>query len=197
MFLMAGCNNKDVSPVDADVNNKVAALTNDDTIHHLEGKVVELEKIIEKQQQAIEEHEEKLMRLEEIDSSTNWIDNLYEMTISTDSKLYELETLINQVTSSKTAMINDVAIHGNTINLNITYTNMIVGNNEGPSGFRLEETEEGTVDISVSNDVPVFLLKDPGTLIPASFEELSEYQKFVRLFEKDGEIVYISELYLP
>lgn len=186
MLLMVGCADKDVSPS-----------TTDDTNHNLEAKIIKLEQIIEKQQKVIEEYEKKLTPLDELESLNDTINFLQESSFTLDNKLYMLDTLIKQTTSSKTAMINDATIQGNTIHLNVTYTNMIEGDEEGPSGFRLEETEEGTEVITLSKDVPVFKLIDPGTLVQATLDEIHDFRGFVQLFEKDGETVFISELYLP
>ena len=178
LLLIVGCDNKE------NANN---------TNHNLEAKVRELEQIIEKQQAVLDEHEEKLTNIGQLDMD---VQLLKESNSYIDNKLYMLETLIEHTTSYKTAMLNDATIQENTINLNVTYTNF-VDDEEGPNGFRLEETEEGTKILSLSKDVPVYKLIDPGTFVQATLDEIREFRGFVQLFEKDGKIVFISEIYLP
>lgn len=180
---MTGCK----SEVDESVTN---------SNRQLENKIVKLEKIIEKQQVSLEEHEEKLSETKDLDMPNDKIISLEESVTYLTNKIYILETLIQHTTSFKTAMLNSADIKGNTLKLNITYTNKVI-DEEAPNGFRMVETEDGTKDVSISEGVPIFLLENPGTSIVATWEDIIEFRGFLQLFEKDGKIVFISESYLP
>lgn len=179
MFLMVGCTNKE----------DVSVAKSEDTISELENKIVKLEQIIE-------EHEEEITRIQESDTLSDKISIIDESNSYLSSQLYVLNNVIQHTTSNKTAMLNSAEINGDTLNLNITYTNMI-NDEDAPNGFRLVETEEGTEVLSISKDVPVFLLENPRTSFVATWEQVVAHRGFLRLFEKDGEVVLISESYLP
>jgi hypothetical protein len=184
MLAMVGCDNKAVS------------LTNtNDTKNDFEEKMVELEQTIKKQQAIIDEHEEKLTNLIELNSDTQ-LSILEESNFYINNKLYVLETLIDQITTYKTAMLTNAEINGETLKITITYTDIVSGDGE-PNGFRLVETGEGTKVLTLTKDVPIFLLKNPGESYEAPWNEVVGYQGFLQLFEKEGKIVFISETYLP
>lgn len=184
ILLMAGCNDKE----------KIS--NSNDTNRSLENKLLELEQIIGKQQVSIEEHEEQLSRMKELIAFGDNISNLEVSDSYLSNKLYVLENLIQHTTSYKTAMLNSAEIKGNTLNLNITYTNKVI-DEEAPNGFIMVETGEGTKVLSISEEVPVFLLENPGKSILATWEDIVEYRGFLQLYEKEGKVVFISESYLP
>ncbi|AWE07590.1 hypothetical protein DCE79_09445 [Lysinibacillus sp. 2017] len=184
IFLMAGCKGNEEASVPNESNGQ------------LENKIVELEQIIEKQQLSIEKHEEKLSEMNDSDIPNDRNINLEESISYLTNKIYVLETLIQHTTSYKTAMLNSAEIKGDTLNLNITYTNKVM-DEEAPNGFRMVETGDGTKVVTISEGVPVFLLENPSTSVLATWEDIVEFRGFVQLFEKDGKIVLISESYLP
>lgn len=115
-----------------------------------------------------------------------------------DESSEEALTIDISTLSSRTARLNHVTINGDKLNLEITYTEKIPDPNT-PNGFRLEESKEGTI-ISVGKDVPIYLLKDPHFLIPMDWEGLiinSAILGLLHIYEKDGEVFFISEIYLP
>lgn len=184
ILLMAGCNDKEKISNSNDINRS------------LENKLLELEQIIGKQQVSIAEHEEQLSRMNELIAFSDNISNLEESDSYLSNKLYVLENLIQHTTSYKTAMLNSAEIKEDTLNLNITYTNKVI-DEEAPNGFIMVETGEGTKVLSISEEVPVFLLENPGKSILATWEDIVEYRGFLQLYEKDGKVVFISESYLP
>jgi len=112
------------------------------------------------------------------------------------NNLYSLNQLVNLTLDSKTAILNHAEVQGDTLNLNITFADKI-GDQDEPNGFRLEETEEGTMTLSVSKNVPIYLLKDASSLVEVDWEKVVTHRGFLQLYEKDGEVVFISEIYLP
>lgn len=186
VFLIVGCTNKE----------EVSVSISEDVNNDLKNEIVKLAQIIEKQKASIEEHEEKLTRITELDTLRDTISGLEESTTYLLDRVYLLENVIQHTTSYKTAMLNSTEIKGDTLNLNITYTNKI-NDEDAPNGFRLVKTEEGTSVLSIAKDVPVFLLETPGKSFQATWEQIVEYRGFLQLFEKSGEVVFISEVYLP
>lgn len=176
MLLMFGCDNKEGASesISGDTNSK------------LESNIEELEQIIEEQQASIDELNTLNEKVSILDESNTYINN----------KLYVLETLIQHITSYKTAMVNSAEIKGDKLNINITYTDLI-DDDDAPNGFRMVETGEGTKVLNISKDVPIFLLEDPSKSIEATWEQIVAFKGFIKLFEEDGKVIFISEVYLP
>ncbi len=180
LFLIVGCTHNDaVSEYDSS---------------NLEKKILELEQTIKKQKATIKEHEEQIAKVEEMESKVNKLETL---TSHLNNMLFETSEILNYTTTSKTAILNKAEIVGDKLNLNITYTDKIKDEN-GPNGFRLEETGKGTVALGISKGVPVFLLATPSTLTEVEWEQVIDHKGgLLKLFEKNGEVVFIKEMYLP
>ena len=114
MLLMFGCDNKEGASesISGDTNSK------------LESNIEELEQIIEEQQASIDELNTLNEKVSILDESNTYINN----------KLYVLETLIQHITSYKTAMVNSAEIKGDKLNINITYTDLI-DDDDAPNGW--------------------------------------------------------------
>ena len=93
-------------------------------------------------------------------------------------------------------MLNSAEIKEDTLNLNITYTNKVI-DEEAPNGYRLENTGEEISVLRISKDVPVFILENPKKSIEATWDQLVNHRGFFQIFERNGEVVFISESYLP
>lgn len=172
LLLIVGCTNKDVASIDYENN-----------ISKLESEILKLNQATEKQQLLNEELEMKMKTLEE--SSTVLENNFYAM-----------NEMIDLTIDSKTAMLNNAEITGDIMNLNITFTEKIRDQN-APNGFRLEETEGGTITLSISRNVPIFLVRNASSIIQVDWEEVVTYRGLLQLYEKNEEVVFISEIYLP
>lgn len=59
------------------------------------------------------------------------------------------------------------------------------------------ETEGGTITLSVSKNVPIYLLKNATSLIPVDWDKVVAHRGLLQLYEKNGEVVFISEIYIP
>ncbi|WP_078380769.1 TolB-like translocation protein [Sutcliffiella halmapala] len=100
--------------------------------------------------------------------------------------------------SSRTARLNHATINGDKLKLEITYTEKVSDPNT-PNGFRLEESEGGTI-INVGKDIPIYLLKDPSFLIQMDWDEIiinGAIMGLLQIYENDGEVFFISEIYIP
>lgn len=172
LLLLVGCTNKNVASKDYD---------ND--ISKLESEILKLNQAMEQQQLLNEELEMKMKTLE--DSSTVLQNNFYAM-----------NELIDLTIDSKTAMLNNAEIKGDILNLNITFTEKII-DQSAPNGFRLEETEGGTITLSISNNVPIFLVKNVSSIIQVDWGKVVTHRGLLRLYKNNGEVVFISEVYLP
>ncbi|QFF97498.1 hypothetical protein PB01_00980 [Psychrobacillus glaciei] len=179
LLLIVGCTNKNV-PSD-DFENDISKLEN---------KIVELNQAVEKQRFLLEEQEKKIM-LNEMKMET-----VEELNTVLHNNFHSMNELINLSIDSKTAMLNSAEIKGNTLNLNITFTEKIM-DQDAPNGFHLEETEGGAITLSISENVPICLVKGGSSLIQVDWEEVVIHRGLLQLYEKDGEVVFISEIYLP
>lgn len=95
-----------------------------------------------------------------------------------------------------TAILNDVKISGEIIELEITFTNK-AEDPDAPNGFRLY-SDNSSVTLPISIDVPIYLLKDPSTLAKVNWEKIGVHQQFMQIFFNErGEVMVIKELYLP
>lgn len=177
LFLLTACSDK---------NADSAAKTDGS---QLEGKMIELE-------QKINDYNEQLTKLQEIESLQSKMDLLENEVSSLNNSLYVTSEIVKYTSASKTAMLNGAEIKGDQLLLDITYTNKIT-DEEAPNGFRLKETGEGTKTLSITKDVPIYILENPHTLTAADWEQIGSHQRLLQLFEKSGEVVFIMEWYLP
>ncbi|MEO4053919.1 hypothetical protein [Solibacillus sp. CAU 1738] len=172
LLMIIGCSGKNV-----DLNNY------ENDISKLESEILELNQAMEKQQFL---NDELKMEMNTLEESYTVLQNNF----------YALNELIDLTIESKTAMLNNAEIKGDILNLNITFTEKVSDKN-APNGFRLEETEEGTKTLNISKNVPVYLLKDPSSIIQVDWEKVVTHRGLLQLYEKNGEVVFISEIYLP
>ncbi|GAA0343920.1 hypothetical protein GCM10008967_37950 [Bacillus carboniphilus] len=175
--------------------NETASIS-DQVISELQNKVEKLEQTIERQQESITAHNNQLNKINEGESLNKNIAIIEESYSYLQNHLFVLETVIQHTTTSKTAVLNSAEIIGDSIHINITYTNKIRDEN-APNNFRLVETGEGTRTISITDDVPILILDGPSKLKEAEWEHVGDHQRFLQLFEKNGEVVCILEWYIP
>ncbi|MEI4771671.1 hypothetical protein WAX74_18790 [Psychrobacillus sp. FJAT-51614] len=179
LLSIVGCTNKNVASEDLEKD-----------IIKLESEVLILSQSIEKQQQLHEEQEKKLMlnesKMETLEDSNTVLHNNF----------HALNELVNLTIDSKTAMLNNAEIDGDKLNLNITYTEKI-DDQDAPNGFHLKETKGGTLTLSISKNVPIYLLKDPSSIIQVEWEKVVTHRGLLQIYEKNGKVVFISEIYLP
>lgn len=180
LLLIVGCTNK---------NDEILEDYEKD-ISKLESTILELNQANEQQQIVNEELEQKI-----IANEMN-IETLKESYTIFHNNFYSLNKLIDHTLDSKTAILNHAEVKGDTLNLNITFANKI-GDQGAPNGFRLEETEGGSITLSVSKNVPIFLLSNASSLIEVDWEKVVTHRGFLQLYEKNGEVVFISEIYIP
>ena len=171
-------------------NNNVASDDYENDISELESRILELDQANEKQQLVNEEQEKRIieneMKLETIQESLNVFHNNF----------YAMNQLIDLTLDSKTAILNHAEVKGDLLNLNITFTEKI-GDQDAPNGFHLVETEGGTKTLCVSKNVPIYLLKNVASLIPVEWDKVVAHRGLLQLYEKNGEVVFISEIYIP
>lgn len=159
-------------------------------ISKLESTILELNQASEKQQLVNKELEQKI-----IANEMN-IETLKESYTIFHNNFYSLNKLIDHTLDSKTAILNHAEVKGDTLNLNITFADKI-GDQDAPNGFSLVETKEGTITLNVSKDVPIFLLSNASSLIEVDWEKVVTHRGLLQLYEKNGEVVFISEIYIP
>lgn len=176
---------------------------NTDQINILEAKITELENKIETQQKTIETQQKTITKLEgkvatkiDLEELKNDIDVLHWDSNANADNIRALQELADSISTSKTALINEVEIIGEYLHLTITYTNF-VSDDYSPNRFHLEETGEGTKTLTISKDVPIFLLENAHYLVPADWEKVVRHRGLLKLYEIDGKVVYISERYIP
>lgn len=179
LLFLVSCTNKEVASEDLEKD-----------ISKLKSEILKLNQSIEIQQQLVEEQEKKNIL---IDSK---MVNLEESSTVLHNNFQAMNELVNLTMESKTAMLNNADINGDMLNLNITYTEKINDNNE-PNGFRLEDTLEGTKTLSISKNIPIYLLKDPSSVIQVDWEKVVTHRGLLQIYEKNGKVVFISEIYIP
>ena len=109
---------------------------------------------------------------------------------------FAMNHLIDLTLDSQTAILNHAEVKGDLLNLNITFADKIE-DQDAPNGFHLVETEGGTITLSVSKNVPIYLLKNAASLIPVDWDKVVAHRGLLQLYEKNGEVVFISEIYIP
>ncbi|QOR68045.1 hypothetical protein IM538_07905 [Cytobacillus suaedae] len=176
--------------------SKEAVTESDGLLDDLQNKVRNLEIRVNQQQTLLEEQGEQLSKVNELEVLSENITRLEESNVNLHDDVYMLNQLIQQTTFSKTAMLNKAEIKDGQLLLDVTYTNKIQ-DDEAPNGFDLVETSEGTKTLNISKDVPIYLLDDPSRLKHVEWEQVVNHRGFLQLFEKDGEVVFIWEMYLP
>ena len=182
-LLVAGCTN--------DENTKSRSDNEDGNT------ISKLEQTIQDQQETIVDHENKLTALDEWEQVMNELSLLKESTYYLQNRLDLQEAVINETTNYKTAILNSFDINGELfVIINITYKNKVI-DADAPNGYRLIESSEGTKEISIKKDVPIWMLENPGESVQVTWEEFAPMSGFLKLYEKDGEVVFISEIYLP
>ena len=182
-LLVAGCTN--------DENTKSRSDNEDGNT------ISKLEQTIQDQQETIVDHEKKLTALDEWEQVMNELSLLKESTYYLQNRLDLQEAVINETTNYKTAILNSFDINGESfVIINITYKNKVI-DADASNGYRLIESSEGTKEISIKKDVPIWMLENPGESVQVTWEEFAPMSGFLKLYEKDGEVVFISEIYLP
>ena len=182
-LLVAGCTN--------DENTKSRSDNEDGNT------ISKLEQTLQDQQETIVDHENKLTALDEWEQVMNELSLLKESTYYLQNRLDLQEAVINETTNYKTAILNSFDINGELfVIINITYKNKVI-DADAPNGYRLIESSEGTKEISIKKDVPIWMLENPGESVQVTWEEFAPMSGFLKLYEKDGEVVFISEIYLP
>jgi septal ring factor EnvC (AmiA/AmiB activator) len=182
---MVGCTNKEV------ISNRTEKEES-----QLETRVKELEQVIAKLETTIKQHEEEFRmesKLEELESA-NLL--LKEQTVSINNDLQVMKELINHTMDSKTAIVENAEINGGKLDLTVKLA-VKVNDEDAPNGFRLEYEDTGNRKISVLKDVPIYLLENASTPVKVSWEEMVNYKGFIQLFNKNGQVVFISEVYIP
>lgn len=179
----------------------VAGCTNDEnTTSHSNNEdgntISKLEQKLQEQQETIVDHENKRTALGEWEQIMNELSMLEESTSILQNRLDLLEAVINETANYKTATLNSFEVKGKSLVINITYMNKII-DEDAPNGYRLIESSEGMKELSINEDVPIWLLENPGETIQVTWEEFAPMSGFLKLYEKDGEVVFISEIYLP
>lgn len=182
-LLVAGCTN--------DENTKSRSDNEDGNT------ISKLEQTLQDHQETIVDHENKLTALDEWEQVMNELSLLKESTYYLQNRLDLQEAVINETTNYKTAILNSFDINGELfVIINITYKNKVIGA-DAPNGYRLIESSEGTKEISIKKDVPIWMLENPGESVQVTWEEFTPMSGFLKIYEKDGEVVFISEIYLP
>lgn len=186
LLLIVGCTNTDVASEEFEKK-----------IGKLESKILDLEETTEKQQATIEKHKEQT-NITESKIEALEVKNaiLKDSTMTIESNYFAINELIKHTMNSRTAILNYAEINGEKLSLTITYSEKIT-DGDAPNGFRLEETGEGTITIGISKDVPIYLLGNASTLIQATWEDVVSRRGMLQLFENNGEVVFISEIYIP
>jgi hypothetical protein len=179
LLFIVGCTNGNVTSED---------LEND--ISKLESEILQLNQFMAKQQKLVEEQEKKIILIE------SKMVNLEESSTVLNNNFLAMNEIVNLTSESKTAMLNNAEINGDILNLNITYTEKINDQND-PNGFHLEETVEGTQILSISKNIPIYLLKDPSSIIEVDWEKVVTHRGLLQIYEKNGKVVFISEIYIP
>lgn len=110
--------------------------------------------------------------------------------------LYVYMELVNHTATFKTALLNDVHMDGKQIILNMTYANKIA-DEDSPNGFYLEKIDEGTKNVTIADEVPIYFLQGASTYYLATWEDVRKHNGFFRLYENDGEVVFIIQSYIP
>jgi hypothetical protein len=178
LFLVS-CTNKNVTSEDLEKD-----------ISKLKSEILKLNQSLEKHQQLVEEQEKKMILIE------SKMVNLEESSTILHNNFQAMNDLVDLNLESKTAMLNSAEINGDLLNLNITYTEKI-NDQKDPNGFHLEETEEGTTNLSISNNVPIYLLKDASSIIKVDWDKVITHRGLLKIYEKNGKVVFISEIYIP
>ncbi|MBD8033493.1 hypothetical protein [Solibacillus merdavium] len=181
-LLVAGCTNDE---------NTTSRSDNEDA-----NTISKLEQTLQDQQETIVDHENKLTALGEWEQVMNELSLLKESSYYLQNRLDLQEAVINETTNYKTAILNSFDINEESFDINITYKNKVI-DEDAPNGYRLFESGEGTKEISIKKDVPIWMLENPGESVQVTWEEFAPMSGFLKLYEKDGEVVFISEIYLP
>lgn len=179
LLFLVSCTNKNVASEDLEKD-----------ISKLKSEILKLNQSIEKHQQLVEEQEKKMILIE------SKMVNLEESSTILHNNFQAMSDLVDHNLESKIAMLNSAEIDGDILNLNITYTKKINDQKE-PNGFRLEETEKGTTTLSISNNIPIYLLKDASSIIKVDWDKVITHRGLLKIYEKNGKIVFISEIYIP
>lgn len=178
LLFLVSCTNKDVASEDLEKE-----------ISKLKSEILKLNQSFEKQQLLVEEQEKKNILIE------SKMVNLEESSTVLHNNFQAINELVNLTMESKTAMLNNAEINGDILNLNITYTEKMNDKKE-PNGFRLEDTLD-TKTLSISKNVPIYLLKDPSSVIQVDWEKVVTHRGLLQIYEKNGKVVFISEIYIP
>ncbi|MFD1737143.1 hypothetical protein ACFSCX_11335 [Bacillus salitolerans] len=171
----------------------------EESLRQLSSRIIELEKMNRGQQEKMEELNTliqlKYSQLKELETANSL---LQDKTSMMDINLQVLQDLVHQTIDFRTAIYNGADIKGDQLELNITYADM-VQDEDSPNGFYLKESEVNDL-ISINNNVPIYLLNRTGNMYPQNvqWEEVVELGGgFLKLYEKNGEVIFIIERYLP
>ncbi|MGY3718469.1 hypothetical protein ACWE42_23420 [Sutcliffiella cohnii] len=186
VFILVGCTKKE----------EASLSVSDEKISELETKMTKLEEELYKQQAFKEETEELIAKIQDYDELKISIQMLEESYLYVMNQNYVLDRLLQHTTTYKTAMLNSAKIIDDSLSINITYQDKVT-DDEAPNGFRLVETSEGTKDLLIKGGVPILLQENPGMLMEATWEHVVDHRGFLQLFEKDGEVIFILESYIP
>lgn len=186
VFILVGCTKK----------GEASLSVSDEKVSELENKIAKLEEEMQKQQEFKEETEELIALKQDYDELKNSIQSLEESYLYVMNQNYVLDRLLQHTTTYKTAMLNSAKIIDDSLSINITYQDKVT-DDEAPNGFRLVETSEGTKDLLIKGGVPILLQENPGMLMEATWEQVVDHRGFLQLFEKDGEVIFILESYIP
>ncbi|GAA0339996.1 hypothetical protein GCM10008967_32980 [Bacillus carboniphilus] len=186
LFLLGGCSDE--------------GATNDfkDRFDELEERLDVLEETTQEQQETIHRQAELLQSKDaDIEELQGMIRRLEHISESADINSSILMDLIHEITDSRTALVHEVNLIGDELELKVTYADF-VPDPDAPNGFHLDE-EETPTKLKVSKDVPVYWLDWAGDLRPMRIEteELVGKAGFAEFYERDGEVVFIFERYLP
>lgn len=176
-------------------SNFVFSEKQQERLEELENKVLVLEQINEHQQETIDELSN--LRKNEILERQKTYSSFQRQFLGLELNMLVNRVLVYQLFSTQTAILNEVDIKDGKLEMRMIFAEFIL-DDQAPNGFRLEYAKDETT-ISISENVPIYILDRTNELVPKriEFEEFVDERGFYELFELNGEIVFILEQYIP
>jgi len=166
----------------------------------LEDKVKTLEKTINTQSQTIEKQDEMLndyeLKAKDLNATISRIETTVDMLRISDQVT---GSIIQAISHSDTVLVEKSNYNKDRMNLTVRYAKKGYDNNNQYTGLN---SSNETIEISVDENVPIFLLDRTSSLTPTRIEWSELKNKnlkglFVNLYKKDEDIVLIQEIYIP
>ncbi|WP_188205527.1 hypothetical protein [Alkalibacillus aidingensis] len=158
-------------------------------LSEMENRINYLEQTMMDQQSVIQYYEDDINSLEDSNKELN------DYTSRVSQDLHVLNEAISLAMDTQTAILEDTQNDRGDLEINITYAEKI-NDDSAPNGFYLEEQDDDT--LTIDRDVPIYMLENPSTLVNVEWDEMERKGgNFLQLFENDGEVVLIKELYIP